>query len=420
VLAVATLMVLTASFLRLGTTLSREHSAVLDESRAFNLAEAAVSEAIAGIVSGGNGNVASQAQPATIGDGLCWVTATELGGDDHQLDSTGMCNSGRAGLRVVVHITYHPNFNYAVTSDLPMAVGSNFLIDSYDPALGLYASQPKRQIPGHIDWVVNTKGSLGSNSNIALSTNDRIYGDAHPGPGRSVTGVGGNTFATGSTTPSPTPVLFPPVVVPSIPSSGIKLVSKLDPIAARTLGPGSFHYSSLNIGNQAAYTIKGPATVVIDSFMTNPGCSLQIDASAGKVAIYFTGATTWVSNMVVTSTAPSAKSIGLSFSSALPVDLAPNATILGTIYAPLATVSVSSNWVNYGSVSAKAVALSSNVNLHYDESLLASWKDLRPSARVTSWTKRALPANLLASGMDPFQLLRVQRSALPRSSDAHH
>jgi hypothetical protein len=51
--------------------------------------------------------------------------------------------------------------------------------------------------------------------------------------------------------------------------------------------------------------------VVVDSLTSNSGCALQIDATSGPVNVYFTGASTWVSNMNVTSTSPSAKRVAL-------------------------------------------------------------------------------------------------------------
>jgi hypothetical protein len=51
--------------------------------------------------------------------------------------------------------------------------------------------------------------------------------------------------------------------------------------------------------------------------------------------------------------------------------LNPNATLIGTIYSPTATVSVGSNWQNFGAITAQGIVVSSNVHLHFDESLLS-------------------------------------------------
>ena len=419
VVLLGALMVLTAAFLRLGVKFSHEHNAELDESRAFYIAEAGVSESAAAILSGMTGNVGSQAAPASYANGIVWVAATDLGADDFQIDSTALCDGGRVAVRAVVHRDYHIDYTKGVSSDLPLVVGSNFLMDSYDPSLGPYSSQPKRQLPGHNDWIVNDNGSIASNSDITLASGDRIYGDATPGPGSSVYGIGGNTFVTGSTAPALRRIGFPQVTAPSLPSLGVKTVNKTDPIASRTLPPGSYHYTSLDIKSQADFTIQGPSTVVIDSLNTAAGCSFNIDATNGPVEVYFTGPANWVSNMDVTSTAPTAKSVSLYFTSNLPVILNPNASLIGTIYAPSATVSVSSNWHNFGAITAEQVVVASNVDLHFDESLLSQGRQGGAYLVVKQWQRLPVPQSMIHKRIDPYQLLGIQPGSLPKASNAY-
>src|SRR5262252_979025 len=75
VVLLGALMVITAAFLRLGVGLSHEHNSDLDNTRAFYLAEAAMSESAAAILSGKSGNVASQAAPASYANGIVWAVA---------------------------------------------------------------------------------------------------------------------------------------------------------------------------------------------------------------------------------------------------------------------------------------------------------------------------------------------------------
>jgi len=420
VIVLGTLLLLSSAFLRLGVTSSHQHSTALDQSRAFYVAEAGIAEAGMALRMGKSGNVASQAQPGTYGDGLVWVTASDLGSGDHQLNAVGLCNSGRAAIRAVVHAEMTGTPVYAVTSDLPLLVGSNVMVDSYNPNLGAYAGQPKKKVPPHSDLVVDTKGNIGSNQGINLSTNDRIYGDAIPGPGATTSGLGGNTFATGATLPALQPVPMPPVVVPVIAASGAKSVKKSDTPAQRTIGPGDFHYTGLTIGNQAAMTLKGPAKIVLDSFTGTSGCSLNIDATAGPVEVFFTGPTTFVSNMTVTSNSPTAQSVTMNFSSNLDVDLKSNANFIGTIYAPLAKVKVSSNWIVYGSVSGRQVQLASNTQLHFDETLLAKKISAGSVLTIKSWQRMPLPATVNGQERtDPYVLLGLKRGTLAKACDSY-
>jgi len=420
VIVLGTLLLLSSAFLRLGVTSSHQHSNALDQSRAFYVAEAGLAEAGMALRMGRSGNVASQAQPATYGDGILWVTANDLGGGDHQLNSVGLCNSGRAAIRAVVHADMSGAPVYAVTSDLPLLVGSNVMVDSYNPNNGSYAAQPKKKVPPHNDLVVSANANIGSNQGINLSSGDRIYGDAIPGPAATITGLGGNTFATGATLPALKPVPMPPVVVPPITASGAKTVNKNDPLASRTIGPGDFHYTSLAVGNQAAMTFKGPARIVLDSFSSSSGCSLNIDATAGPVEVCFTGPATFVSNMNVTSTSPTAQSVTFNFSSNLPVDLKSNATFIGTINAPLAKVTVSSNWIVYGSVSARQVQLASNTQLHFDETLMAKQISAGSVLTIKSWQRIPLPAGVHAQERtDPYAALGLKRGTLAKASDSY-
>jgi len=420
VVLLGALMVITAAFIRLGVGLSHEHNSELDETRAFYLAEAGVSESAAAILSGKSGNVGSQAAPASYANGILWAAATDLGGGDYQIDSTALCDSGRVAVRAVVHKDYHIDYTKGVSSDLPLVVGSNFTMDSYDPTLGTYASQPKHKPPGKNDLIVDDKGSIASNSDITLASGDHIYGDATPGPGMAVNGLGGNTYVTGSTAPALRKIGFPQVTPPALPSLGNKTVNKNDPIAQRTLTSGSYHFSSLTLQSQAAFTIQGPSTVVVDSLTTSAGCNFNIDATNGPVSVYFTGPTTWVSNMSVTSTAPSAKSVSLFFSSNLPVNLQSNANLLGTIYAATATVAVSSNWHNFGAITAHQVAIASNVFLHFDESLLSQGRQGGAYLAIKQWQRMQVPQTLIQRRVDPYQLLGFQRGSLPLASNAYH
>jgi hypothetical protein len=200
---------------------------------------------------------------------------------------------------------------------------------------------------------------------------------------------------------------------------GAKSVNKADPVAARTLVAGNYHYTSLTLQNQAAFTIQGPATVVIDDFTSNSGCSLAIDATSGPVNLYFTGASKWVSNMTVTSTSPSARSVSLFFTGSTPVDLASNANLIGTIYAPNAAVNVSSNWVVYGAIMAQSMSFASNFQIHYDESLALSGRNGLPVQSISSWFRVPLPtAQMGKKRSDPFALLGVAKANCPYPSNA--
>jgi Tfp pilus assembly protein PilX len=416
-IALMLIMVIGGAFLRLGMSTKNESGSAMDQDEAFYICEAAIAESGAALTAGKSGSIAGPALPARYGNGLFWVVATDLGNNDHQVDATAMCGGGRSALRAVIHVTPNPNVSAGILGDQGVTIASNVLVDSFNSANGSYASQPKKIVHG--TSVVNTLGNVRSNSSLGVSSNDNFFGNVTPGPGNSVTGMQNNTYVFGSTAAATTPVPLPPVVVPAIASQGAKSVSKNDPVAQRTLAPGSYHYTSLTIGNQTAFTIQGPATVVLDGFTSNPGCSLLVDGTNGPVSIYFTNTATFVSNMTITSNSPTAKNISLLFSSSNPVSLASNASLLGTIYAPNAAVSVSSNWVVYGAITGKTINLASNVQFHYDEALNNAPGNNLPTVSISSWFERPMPVGTYArKRTDPFALMGIHQIDCPYPANA--
>jgi hypothetical protein len=415
--ALTTIAVIGAAFLRLGISTKSESNSALDQDRAFYISEAAIAESSLALAKGRSGGVATQAAPAQFGNGLFWVTSADLGNGDYQLDATAMCDSGRSSIRAIVHQVISTQFKAALISDQTMNISSNALVDSYDPSLGSYASQPKNLY--NTKPYVNKGGNIRSNAGIQMNSQDVMLGNVTPGPTSSVTGVQGSTFINGSTAAATAPIAFPPVTVPVIASMGAKSVKKSDPVAARTLVAGNYHFTSLTLQNQAAFTIQGPASVVVDAFTSNSGCSLAIDATNGPVNVYFTGASTWVSNMNVTSTSPSARSVSVYFTSSNPVNLASNANLIGTIYAPFADVQISSNWVVYGAIMAKSMSFASNFQIHYDESLAASGRNGLPAQSISSWIRMPLPMSQMGKKRsDPFALLGVAKTNCPYPANA--
>jgi hypothetical protein len=416
-IALGTIMVLGGAFLRLGVSTKNERSSALDQDRAFYLGEAAIAESGAALLSGRSGGIASQALPARLGNGLFWVTSTDLGSGDYQLDATAMCGGGRSALRAVVHMTPSSGVNSALLGDTGVTLGSGVLVDSFDSTLGSYGSQTRQTV--NATSIVDTHGDIRSNAGITFAAGDGIFGKVTAGPGGLLSGILASTFLFGSTATATQKAPMPSVVVPTIASSGPKSVMSSDPVAARTLVPGNYHFDSLTLGNTSAFTIQGPATVVVDAFTGNYGCSLHVDATAGPVQIYFTGSSSFSSSMNVTSSGATAKDISLVFTSTNPVTLSANSSLLGTVYAPNASCRVRRRWEVFGAVTAKSLTVSSSAKIHYDQALAATGRGAFPTLSISSWFKESLPAgNLGRKRTDPFALLNVQPQDCPSPANA--
>src|SRR5262245_45344462 len=100
-IAVATVVVLSASFSQFTSSVANRQAQAVQRKRAFYLAEAGLAEAFSGFSCGKSGNVGTKEEPALLGDGVFWVEVTDLGDDVFRLDSTGMIGSGSAKLSLV-------------------------------------------------------------------------------------------------------------------------------------------------------------------------------------------------------------------------------------------------------------------------------------------------------------------------------
>ncbi|HVS11223.1 MAG TPA: hypothetical protein VMS76_15245 [Planctomycetota bacterium] len=408
-----TLTVLTVAFASLGVRWTQEQTAGVDDARAFALAEGGVCEAAMSLLRGTSGDLASLDAPIRHGQGLFWVEAEDIGPLRVRLRSTALVGQGRATVELVVEKEYESIARYALASDEELRLGSNTLVDSYDPANGPYDSQPLNTVDGVPQPMLDSNAVVMSNSDILAASQVVIAGDSIAGPGHA-TISSSNFYVSGSTEPAKTEFVEEIPPVPTI----LKTVSYVALGKIESVIPaGSYHYSSLSLNNQAKLRIEGPATLVVDSLATASGSLLTIDASKGPVQLFCTGPVKLDSNSNVISTASSARDVQVYFTSQKydDVSLASNASFVGALFAPYAKVKVSSNWTIYGALSAKAISMASNSQLHFDESLLRAPGENPIGVRRTWWGAGRLPEEL-ATGVrtDPYSQLGIaDPAALP-------
>src|SRR5688572_20247527 len=173
-IAVATVVVLSASFSQFASAVANRQAQAVQRKRAFYLAEAGLSEAFSGFTCGKSGNVGSEEEPARMGDGLFWVEANELDQDIVRLLSTGMVGTGSARLSLVVRRGEYSVSALGVFSSGDIALGPGSLVDAYDSSKGAYTTQADKG-----------GAALGSNAGVALSGTllqpTTIKGDVTPG-----------------------------------------------------------------------------------------------------------------------------------------------------------------------------------------------------------------------------------------------
>ena len=408
VMAIAGLMV---AFIQVGLSFTREQSSRLDREQAFELAEAGLAESLYAMRLGGTGNVGTRALPATHGHGVIWTTVTDIGNDIKRVESCSMYGRERIALELLVFHFEAPLPTTALFSHDNLFIEANVLIDSFDSALGDYATQLAAMGGDHVGdgAVVQTNGSL------AIAPSTEIYGDAHPGMDSTST-VAGSSSVSGSLEPMPMVRAMPPVSVPPIPSSGAYATSALNEV----LPAGDFNFSSLTIGTGDSLTLTGPSRIVLGDWTLRSNSAFHIDAAAGDVEIYISGALDLASNSSITTSNASAIPLSLFFTGG-PTQVASlksNSEFHGTIYAPEGRVEVSSHFEVFGAIAASEIECNSNVKIHFDEALHTV--SLEHDFIAASWSRAAFPdRTLTANRGDPFQLVGFQRHELPQLAAAH-
>jgi hypothetical protein len=302
-----------------------------------------------------------------LGSSSYQVQITAAGPRDYSLVSTGADGSNRMRLELIAAPKATGFFQFAAFGAEGVVLDSNAFIDSYDSALGTYASQ----IKGGNTWA-RENGDVGSNADILLKANTEVHGDAQPGPGHIVDDSAPNTYVSGSMSPLEEELVLPPIVVPAIPSSG-SVVASSDLV----LGPGDVHYDSIRMMGGTTLTIVGPARIVSDDFEMKSNSRLVFDAAGGEIELYSTRDFLLESNSDVETLSHSALDVtifldGNNMTKAPPdqLELSSNSEFVGAIYAPNSKFTLGSNFSVFGSLMCGQLDLSSFGTIHFDEALL--------------------------------------------------
>lgn len=416
-MVLTSLLVLSAGFQQLTAVRTAELRHDEADLRAFYLAEAGMNEAMTALRAGSSGNVGSQNQPAYLAGGLLWTVATDLGGGRTQLDVTALAGRGRAAIEAVVEdLGSAPLFPSVLNSREQLTLNSSVVIDSYDSALGSYASQAVNSTNGYTH--ANKNGDVTSNEGIVLNSGAQVFGDATPGPGYSVS-LSAGAYVDGTTTPAGAAFSFPPVVRPPIPQAGAMALANG---GSATLPPGNHGFTSLDLGKDSTLVVQGPATILVDDFVGGRDARLQIDATGGPVTIYVTDTYTHNNGFEAVAGPGSPMALAFLLESANPILFPASSRVRGAYYAPNADITFTSSNEAWGAFAGNRVDMSANMRFHYDETLAQHWDaDTGQNAntmQVLSWRRTEVPSQLRAARGDPFELLNVNPQALFSPADA--
>jgi hypothetical protein len=372
-LSVAAMGGMSAALLLVHMASSREQRGELVETRARYVCQAGLTQAMYQMSRGESGDVASSQSPAVWGSSRFWVTEDSLGGDLFQVRATGLEDRAGASMELIVREVPDTIWRYGAFGREFLHMDSNSRVDSYDSTLGTYASQAVNG-SGASAWA-NANGDVGSNGDVSLDSNARVYGDATAGPDHYTT-VTGNAVVSGSTSPTTAQVEFPAILVPTYPSFGSVTFN-----ANATLPSSNRTYGNFRVGANRTVTINGPASFVVTNLILNSGSSIVVNASAGPVDFIVLDDFVMNSNSSIHSTDNDPLDIRLQLLSDNvinpeitiqldEVDFNSNTQLYGTIYAPTAAITFDSNFELFGAILARSLDIDSNSRIHFDEALI--------------------------------------------------
>ena len=359
------------------------------------------------------------------------VVTDESGTPLFLITSTGTSSTSIKQIEAVVRLVYALPFTKALEGCDGVTISSNGLTDSYDSALGSYASQvipaSSRKDNQNNEWA-RDKGHVGSanaGADIIVDGNAQVHGNAKAtryvgvsGTGNPTTGLGTPANLTGykgspdtnstnaviygvpTENNSPTPcdpldttTIFSAaddimtsnnnseiVNLPSPPNNPYNSSTNafdLDSNKSFSLGSSgetkNYHFSSFELSPETTLTINGTVTFYVSgSFKAESNSSLTL-SSGSKLTVYVTGTLDIFSNAIANPGLPTDlmiySSAASSTNSDYKVRLSSNSTITGTIYAPNAAIDISSNSNSLGAIRGKYINASSNAQFHYDEAL---------------------------------------------------
>jgi len=382
VMSVAGLAALSAAMVTVSLGSHREQAAELRKSQASYMCQAGLSQAMYQLQRGQEGVVGSAHNPSNWGGGKFWVGSSSGGVNITVLNSTGTDGGDTVNQQLVVRSVPTNMWTRALFGKDRVALDSSVIIDSYNSTLGTYASQ----VSG---GKARSNGAVGSNGNITAGSGTKVWGNATPGPGHTVSLH--EATVSGSTTAATSQVVFPPLSVPSYTAKGA-----LSATSNKTIPAGNWTYTNISVSENKTLTITGPANVVISNLTMVSNSNISINDAGGPVTLTIIDNVKLDSNsnIIPVSKNPANLRINmLSDNVADPevvvaldtVSISSNSTVYGVIYAPEARIRIDSAFTLYGAIMARDLSFDSNCKFHFDENLLSAMSSGATTYEVLAW-----------------------------------
>ena len=389
---VAGMAALAGAMMTMAVRYSGEQVSSKASTQAEYLCQAGLSQAMYQMQLGQPGAVGTPSAPAAWGGGELYVESVAVASNLVQLRATGLGDRSGARQELVVRAVPNTMWRFGAFGKELLHLDSNARVDSYDSRLGTYVSQAVNG-SGSFKYA-RTNGDVGSNGDVSLDQNAKVWGDAVAGLLHTTT-VLGNAIVSGSTATATADVEFPAVTVPTYTIYGSLTVS-----SSLNMSSSNRAYSTLRVGSNKTLTIEGPANIVASSLILNSGASIRIDDEDGPVVFYVLDNFIMNSNSQIkpNSLEPLGVRLNLLSDNVInpevtvqldTVDFDSNSKIWGVVYAPNARVVLDSNFELYGSLMARSLDIDSNATFHFDEALVDATASGVPVYETVCW--RELP-----------------------------
>lgn len=200
-------------------------------------------------------------------------------------------------------------------------------------------------------------GSIGSNGDISLKGSASIDGDAHPGPGMSVS-ISGGASITGATTALAASMSFSNASPGNAASSNNNSAASgywntstndfsIGGNTSLTLPAGVYYFNNFSTGGNSNLTFGGPATVYVTGNLSLSGAMSTSGNQAKNLSFQVVGS----GNVTIGS----------------------NSSVYFILYAPQSAVTLNGGGTIYGSVLGQSVDMSGHSSINYDLSLPGGW-----------------------------------------------
>jgi hypothetical protein len=351
----------------------------------FYAADAGLSAAYVELQNGGDGALGSADAPQSLGGLSFWVESNAIDDDVTSLVATGTDGRTTSRIEMVVEDQSSDITDFGVFGERLVDLKSNSKIDSYDSSLGTYASQ----VSGAF---AKSNGNVGTNDDIVVAANAKVYGYAQYGPSSDDTiSIASNVTLNDGYGAAKAEITLAPVVVPSYANQAAVTVNANQ---TKTLGPGNLQVPSITTKSNSNLKVVGPCNLVItDAATINSNSTWTFDATNGPINVYAKKDFELKSNSTIATTVKDPTKLTFYLSgvhasksaSSPKVDFSSNSQFYGTVYAPDLAVSISSNFELYGSLKAQWITLASNSKIHYDQKLAVGPLDASTGYEVLAW-----------------------------------